>query len=230
MKRVEQRLLISLDVLLDTRLATLAKMNDGYPEMVLSKGWKERDGDFYEQWIDGFDRAQFEEFYSKRGETNDIHTKSLVSGYLSRLIADITIIRGSSVNHPMAGNIGIDINIWPYMFSGTEEQGLKDALKTYIGDGINIEIVRINPSKLSPKAIRGRWAVFSMYNFDEWFVIHSEALLETPIPSVVCIVPRLLKKPLTDDIETDPTLEVTGALVEFLGLEWITPKEVSIAI
>lgn len=230
MKRIEQRLLISLDVLLDTRLATLAKMNPDYPKIVLNTGWKEREGDFYSSWIPNFDQDLFNTYYYERGETGDIHTNSIVSGYLARLIADVKILRSASENHPMVGSIGIDINVWPYTFTMIEGAALKGVLAEYLGDGINIEMARIKPEDLTPSSIRGRWCSFSVYNFDEWFTIHVDALLATPIPSVVCIAPRLLKKPLDADVEMDPTLEVSGALVEFLGVEWITPKEVSIAI
>jgi hypothetical protein len=230
MKRTEQRLLVSLDVLLDTRLGALNKMNTKYPELVLAAGWTDREGDFYEKWIPDFDRDKFNTIYWNRGTANDVHTKSIVTGYLARLIADVKILRTASENHPMAGGVVVDINVWPYVFSDNEVATLKGAMAEYIGDGIRIEVTRIDLKGLSPKSIRGRWCSFSIYNFDEWLLMHSDALLKTPIPSVVCIAPRLLKKPLDADVEMDPTLEVSGALVEFLGVEWITPQEVSIAI
>jgi len=230
MKRQEQRLLVSLDVLLDTRLATLAKMDIEYPSVVLENGWKTRDGDFYEQWIPDFDRELFNTHYWYRGRDGDVHTNSVMSGYMSRLIADITILRDGSESHPMAGTVAVDINIWPYKLGMVEGEQLKEVIREYIGKDLEVGIINIAPEELTPKAIRGSWCSFSIYNFDEWFSIHSEALLDTPIPSVICIAPRLLKKPLDEDIEMDPTLEVSGALVEFLGVEWITPQEVSIII
>lgn len=230
MKKTEQKLLVSIDVLLDTRLAALAKMNPEYPEIVLDKGWKEREGDFYSTWIENFDQDLFNTHYWHRGRDGDIHTNALMTGYMSRLMADIKILQSASENHPMAGEISLDINIWPYSFSETEKEALKGIMKEYLGKDLQVDIVNASPESLTPKALRGNYCSFSIYNFDEWFKLHSEALLDTPIPSVVCIVPRLLKKPLDSDVKMDPTLEVSGALTEFLGVEWITPKEVSLVI
>jgi len=230
MRRDQQRLLISLDVMLDTRLAALAKMDESYPSIVLHHGWKTRDGDFFEQWIENFDRDLYNTHYWYRGRDGDVHTNALMTGYMSRLIADVTILKEASANHPMAGGVGVDVNVWPYDFGVTETAELKGLLKEFLGEDIDVGITSIAPEALTPKAIRGTWCSFTIYNFDEWLTLHSEALLDTPIPSVVCVVPRILKKPLPDDVEMDPTLEVSGALVEFLGVEWITPQEVSIII
>ena len=229
MKKVNQNLLVSLDVLLDTRLATLAKMNMQYPQIVLENGWKNRSGDFYSKWIDGFDQDLFNTHYWYRGRDGDIHTNALMTGYMSRLMADVKILRAQSENHPLAGEITLDINIWPYDFADDEKEALKSVMREYLGD-IKVGIVRASPGSLAPKTIRGKWCSFSVYNFDEWFELHREALLDTPIPSVVCVAPRLLKKPLDEDMDIDPTVAVSGALVEFLGVEWITPQEVSIVI
>lgn len=230
MKREQQKLLISLDVLLDTRLATLAKMDASYPPIVLENGWKTRDGDFYEQWIENFDRDKFNTHYWYRGDEGDIHTNSLMTGYMTRLTADVNLIRDASENHPMAGGVVVDINVWPYKFSEEEKGVLAGVIREYLGEICEVGIVDIALEELTPKAIRSNWCSFSLYRFDDWFSIHNASLLDNPMPSVVCVAPRLLHKPLTHSDEMDPTLEVSGALVEFLGVEWITPQEVSIII
>mgnify|MGYP001221761483 CR=1 FL=1 len=230
MKQEKLALLVSMDVLLDTRLAALNKVNPDYPAIVLANDWKNRSGDFFEQWIEDFDRELYNTHYWYRGRDGDVHTNSIMTGYMTRLIADITILREGATNHPMAGEVCVDINVWPYNLGSEEKEVFVGVIKEYVGSDIRVGIFSIAPEELTPKAIRGRWCSFSIYNFDEWLTIHSEALLDTPIPSVVCVAPRLLKKPLDEEVDMDPTLEVSGALIEFLGVEWITPKEVSLII
>lgn len=230
MIQATQGLLVSLDMILDTRLAVLNKMDASYPEKVLLNGWKERDGDFYEQWIPNFDRDLFNTHWWHRGRDGDIHTNSLVTGYVARLIFDVKILLAGSYNHPKAEEPFVDINTYPYEFSKEESAELKEIISGLLPSGIKVGVVRINPKTLTPKVIRSRWCSFSIYNFEEWLSMHQEALLDNPMPSVVCITPRLLLKPLEETPDTDPTLEVTGALIEFLGMEYLTPAEVSIAI
>lgn len=230
MKQTTQGLLISLDMILDTRLAVLNKMDVSYPEKVLLNGWKERDGDFYEQWIPDFDRDLFNTHWWYRGRDGDVHKNSLVTGYMARLISDVKILRAGSYNHPMVGETFVDINTYPYTLTDMEASELQDIISGFFKEGIKVGVVRINPKQLTPKVIRSKWCSFSIYNFEEWLALHKDALIETPIPSVVCITPKLYKTPPEEIPETDPTLEVTGALVEFLGMEFIPPDEVSIAI
>lgn len=221
-----QTYLIDVDMLLDTRLGTLAKMNPEYPTIVLSNGWHHRPGDFYEQWIQGFNRKEFDRLWAVRD--NETMSLSLPTAYLPELVSDLNFMYTNSINHPhVEGNV-LKVNIYPFLLTDDERDVLADIMRGYVGNGIKVEVVRIPPEDLTPERIRTEIDVMVRYDFDDWFTLHHEELLENKMPSKIYKAPLLLKKPLDTIPEIDYFTATSAALSEHISLEWLGVKMASI--
>lgn len=221
-----QRLLIGLDVLLDTRLATLNRLNPEYPKKVLGANYGRRMGDFWEDYIPNFPR----EDYNKLWENRDDETlkQSGPTAYIARMMEDSAIMVEASANHPHVDGVEIVINTYPYYLTDEKRDELKEIIHEFCSAQVSVKITRIPLEELTPKRIRGNYVQFVLYSFDEWFKLHHEELLANPMPSVVCVAPALFFNKPEQATGIDPLTEVSTGLMEFLSVEWVTSDYVSL--
>lgn len=218
-------MLVGLDVLLDFRLSALGILNHTYPEQLIGTNYKERNTDDFSVFFPDFDKEAYEKILKE--DPYSVMQKSNMTAYLARLSEDVRILTEASANHPEKRGVHIDINTSPCHFTEDEKTTFKEILREYLGDGYSIGFVNIPIERLTPALIQRRWEVITLYSFDKWLTIHQKELLDNRIARVTCITPRLLLKEPDATMETEPTHEVTAALAEYIGLEWIKPKMVS---
>lgn len=224
----KQRLLISLDVLLDTRLATLNRIDPQYPLHMQARNYSQRIGDFWETYIPNFPREQYDELWANRDE--ETLKQAGPTAYIARMIEDTAIMVEASANNPHVGGVEVVINTYPYYLTDEKHHELIDVIHEFCSTSVDVTITRIPLEELTPKRIRDNYVQFVLYSFNDWLELHHEELLEKPMPSVVCVAPALFfNKP--EDVQAtdiDPLTEVSTALMEFLSVEWVTSDFVSL--
>lgn len=224
----KQVYLIDIDMLLDTRLGTLAKMNPDYQTVVLDKGWRHRQGDFYEQWIPNFNRAEFDKLWAERD--NETLALSRPTAYISEMVSDLNFLYTNSVNHPhVEGNL-LMVNIYPYLLTDVEREEVKAIMSDFAGNGIKVEVVRIPPKDLTVDRIRNEIDVLVRYSFDDWFAIHHEDLIDNKMPAKLYKAPLLLMQPLKEIPEIDYFTATSAALSEHISVEWMSVAQASIFV
>lgn len=221
-----QSLIISLDVLLDTRLATLNRLNPKYPLQVQGLNYARRLGDFWEDMIPNFPREEYNELWANRDE--ETLKQSGPTAYIARMIEDTEIMVAASANNPHVGSVEVVVNTYPYYLTDEKHGELREIIHEFCSASVGVKITRIPLEDLTPKRIRENYVQFVLYNFDEWFKLHHEELLDKPMPSVVCVAPALFFEKPEEAAGVDPLTEVSTALMEFLSLEWITSDFVSL--
>ena len=183
---VYERILVSLDALLDTRLGVIAQK---YPHLV-SKFFHQR---YYGRIQDKFKEVpDFDTLYKNRDKEtlqNSLMTNiTLLMGYFVRTSAN-EVLKGGQPNV-----LSFQINIHPYEMDAEEKQDLIGALEFHVGDAAEISVVSIPNEFLTPEACKEQYAVLVMYDFANWLTMHSEKFKQVRMPNMVVYAPKLLQK------------------------------------
>lgn len=183
------KIMITLDSLLDTRLGVIAQK---YPEKLeqLIEGRKYFDR--IQDRFEGIDHEEFVELYKKR----DVETLK------NSMMTNMTLLMGSFIKSAaeevFAGNaptgMVFDINIHPYQLDEEERSDLVGALEFHVGDAAEFNIVSIPNEFLTPSICKSQYAVLVMYDFPDWLRMHGEAFKVTRMPNMIIYAPRLLEK------------------------------------
>lgn len=229
-------LLVELDCLLDTRLATVSHLDqEAATALLTDPAYRERDRDDFGELTQGrITHDQFIEAYAARDK--DV-LKQARPTRIIKLVHEIALeIEQQRMTTPGIDSLVIDINVYPYELSDTEREYICSAIRYYVGMEPTIQTVSITPEDLTPTAIRDNWDGVILYDFDQWFTHHANALNTVLIPRHLMFVPALFIK----RVENPEDLVVEGAenmtpftmlemsMVERLSLEMLRPKEFSI--
>lgn len=229
------RVLVSLDALLDTRLATVSRLDQQAACRLLQHP------DYYTRQIDdfaslcGIDRERFAAAYAQR----DVETlkRSLITHIPFMLHELMRHLELSEDDTPFETALGLDVNVWPYELSEAESDALTLAVMVRAGHQTIPRVVRIAPEALTPARIKSEYSGMILYDLREWLQHHVEAFAAIPCPRVTVLVPALFheripepEEYLTEGIRRDVSpFELTrlGA-IEMVGLDFIRPSLFSI--
>lgn len=222
-----QKLLVSLDAILDTRLATVASLSVELASKLAETNYRNRLSRKLSLLLPEIDDVAFENAYSCR----DVETlaASRMTGGMIYLSSIIQTLEEQAVNMPHVDGVALEINIHPYQLDEEFRKAIIDSISCYCGLFVEIKIVDYPLSTLTPTRIKSEWACLMLYDFDEWLTLHGDELKRVKIPDVSMIVPALylgaipteedLKSPLLKTVE--PFALTEAALIEFLSLHMV---------
>lgn len=220
-----EKVLVDIDVLLDTRLATIAKINEDTAVDVLNNGYRTRTIDSFP----GISAEEFKKAYAKR----DVDTLTM-SVATNAFILLQSCIRGSIENIIVGGPgqpISFEINYHPYDLSGEEVDFIRQAIEARTMEIVDINMVKIDNMFLTPTYCKENYALMIKYDYVEWIEMHQEELAKKPMPGVGLIAPALyhLQVPTDEEMEDfkrnsiDPFQTTEIALAPAIGLRLIKP-------
>lgn len=195
-----KRIITPLDIHLDTRLGTIARINPEAAEYLLSNHeyWL-RENDFWGLLTNGMvTDEQFKEAYAERGGENTKATleRSIRTGiapFILRLLTDDHINRLNQMGDA-EDKVALTINYWPYSLGGTEIEYLRDIMHELYSHTIDIEFVSIPMEELTPNVLNENFAACVMYEFPDWIKMHANALGEIRINCFNFISPKIFEK------------------------------------
>lgn len=231
---MNQDILVSLDALLDTRLATLFHLEPSQTEAMLSAGYRDRESDTWSELGFGFDHKEYLDAYRAR----DIETlKAARPTSIAPVINQITNSLGkAAIQAPMIERIHVDVNVYPYRMDDQLKEMIAGAVNEWVSVDAIVNIVDMPYSDITPMFLDRHYAAMILYEFDEWLGHHHEQLIECPIPTVTVIAPALYldKKPGKDELRMDGTDMVSAfaalemALIEYVSLTIMDVKYFSL--
>jgi hypothetical protein len=198
-KKDDDNIYLNLDTILDTRLGTLAKLDNAYAAVAL------KSGKYHKRLIDefeGVDKETFKEAYQQR----DLETlkRSVVTNlvfFLRRLIKDSLI---SSIINQKVENLCFTVNVYPYDFS---DPGLVDMLvgciRFHTYSTSSVKIVSIPDEQLTPEFCRENFQIMIMYDWINWIDKHRAFFEKNGISDVAVVVPELF----TDSVPTQEDID-----------------------
>lgn len=186
----KQGIYISLDALLDTRLATLFQHDNELMKLNLSKGYLKRPIDIFE----GIDKEVFDVKYSKR----DKHTlkDSMINKVIKMIKELVNEMLKQALTSPFHTGPKIFLNIYPYSLLKEEETILLRGLIHSTNKLADIEIIDYSDEMLTPKFLKDNLAILFMYDYNNWLDVQVENFKKLPCPEITLIAPELYFKKL----------------------------------
>lgn len=190
-------LLVELDCLQDTRIATIARIDQMAAQTALSSGYHTRESDHF-PWVD---MKLFKELYAKRDRTTLAHSAPTNMLLVVRELLKLMVKNNEIANHPTRIHpISLSINTYPYELSKEEQEAILAVYSSRFGDICPVELVTYSPASLSPAFIRQNYATMVMYDPHTWLNLHYtadpatvdlQAFMKTLLHDVTLIAPAI---------------------------------------
>lgn len=234
MSDLNLKVLVELDVIFDTRLGTLALIDETYPAKALANNYLLRKSDDFAAMVPGLELHQYQIQYAKRDLLTIANTR------LTNFILNLKLIFERAYQElpskPFVAKRTLYVNMWPYVVDGNLQSIIKDAIRLHCGDTFDIECVNYPITTLTPSFIKHSFTHVAMYDYDAWDTLHRAELIKNPMPSVSFTIPKLFKV----GTKTDATLHIEGfgpmpahsvvvlSMKEYITLEYEEPFAFSI--
>lgn len=202
-------ILVDLDSILDTRLATLQRLGTDAVQNALNN-------DYFTRIADEFENIDFKAEYAKRDH------KTLYQALVTPIISVINEFTQQTltalVGSPFRRQPKLLLNIYPYQLDDQQTQAIVQGLAKVTLNTIDIEVVNLNPEEITPIYVKHNLAVMILYDYCQWLDIHSQNknFLETQCPQVRLVVPLLLRS--KNVIDTIPLAEAVDAVERYASL------------
>lgn len=194
--KIRRNLLIGIDEVLDTRLATLGKYNEELAQEALVSGqWHAR---LKDEWK-GVSRQDFQALYDKRDE-HTLHSSIMTN--LVRFIREYLLgYNYEAIDEPMRETPILTFNFYPYVLSKEERLEFLSVLHYAVGDEIpmQLEEVFLSPKDLTPTYCSRHFTTMVMYEGLKWMEVQGDAFEETTLADVELIVPALYHSDINPD-------------------------------
>lgn len=223
----DQTIYLELDCLLDTRVGLVALHAPAAAAKLMQEAYWDRESDDFEELTGGaVTHKQFKEWWVNRDKeclkasrpTNLIHI-------LEQLSESLVI---SQVNVPFVSKLRYLVNYWPYDLDQQEIEAMKQACEILTGNVIEVNMVSISPSALTPKRVKRDMSLLIMYDYYTWMENQKDTFLVTPIPEVNMIAPAISHgRVLTTE---DRTVEDFGEVSPFAIGEMVMATYISIQL
>lgn len=224
---IHHRIHVMLDVLLDTRIATVAGLNgEAAAKMLGNPKYLERLTDDMTEITDGVINN---EVYRAAYAGRDLSTLALSrpTGAFKALDDLKRSLAANIPNTPFADGFSFEINVWPYQMDEDEMRDVETAVAYWLGARTSIRVVNMPLRDLSPYRLAGGYSAVFLYSLDEWAKLHGKAVMASPIRDVTLFCPRLYKDraltkeeciiaPNSDAL--DPFAETVNMWRDFVGI------------
>ena len=191
-------ILVSLDCLLDTRLATVSKINlDIANKLLDGDDYHTRDQDVFV----GIDKEYFKEVYKNR----DIETlkKSSLTNIVPLLRHLVSKLKEQSIVRPFHDGGNIVVNMYPYKLTIDEQDEICAAIAVWMQGLAPVSLVNLSPTDLNPIYCKNNYALMIMYDYEEWLEVNAKLFLKTQIPEITMFVPAIyfVNKPTKEELD-----------------------------
>jgi len=229
-----KRLYVELDCILDTRLATISKIDQSVAKDLFNGSYKERNRDDFAFLTNGrVSNEEFIEAYKKRNV--DTLQRARPTNILKLLFNIAKEIESQRIDMPDVERLIVEVNVFPYKLTDEEKDYLISTIMTFLTIGTEVKIIEYPMIRIDPLKIKDTWDAVIIYDFNGWFTLHGEKLSNVQLPRVLMFAPALyIKDPkeLEEDIKDNngisPFTAMELGLVERISLELLKPKEFSI--
>lgn len=228
---IDQTILVDLDAILDTRLATMSKIDvEAAIKAVADDRYRNRLRDDWDIITEGrVSKERFKEEYARR----DVETlKRAMMTPMVKLVAGMTkAIQWRAAAQVDVRSITLLINTWPYVDLNKEQLEMYVAcMSMYCAASTQIRTVCLSLEDLTPKRLDKTTDIWVTYAYDEWLTLHLKGLAENPIWETTLLTAQIMHNPVAlkeEDLSNKETGEVydpfvmhQAAMAEFIGIEF----------
>ncbi len=227
MAELHQNLYLDLDTLIDTRFGLLyQRFPKAFRKLDVHEFCTRNHNRLWE--FANCDEKTWDKQWSLRDMATIESSKptNLLIGLKEIIVARYSQGKTSPVHEPMT----ITVNTYPYRFSKEALDEIKQAVREWTFDDIDIHTVYLAPAMLTPDTIKTNYQSLFIHDWVSWMVEHRDALKECKIPTVIFHVPTyihdnspaLMEAVLQGDV--DPFAQMARYLSEFMAVELVKPE------
>lgn len=210
-----QRIYVELDCLLDTRLATLAKID---PQHAIKAVGDRR---YYDRMIDDFTDicgvgvGEFKKAYAERDVmTLQASLMTQVPLILNDLVKKLEL---ESVETPFSKGVEVEVNYWPYSLSEEEIDGLQLSIMYYSGIQTIVRLISVPSTQLTLRYLKSRYTGAIIYNLSEFLEQRGVELTQVLMPDFPIIAPGLWK----DKVPTPEEIVEEGMSLDIVPFRFV---------
>lgn len=193
-------LYLDLDVLYDTRLATLELINKDLAKYSLANGYLQREEDVFKF----VDKETFRKVYDGRDiavleKAAMTRVPEIIKNFMQDSIKKVT-------TSPFSSAINVFLNVYPYRIDKETARNMLEPLSNLTGGFANVHVLRFSPEQLTLQFCKDNLALMLMYDYEDWLEIHTknDAFRKCMIPDITLFVPELYfnKKPSEEELRS----------------------------
>lgn len=214
---------VSLDVLLDTRLGTLAKINNELAYEVLQNKYHQRMIDIFPD----ISAEAFKELYAKRDvETLKLSFPTGIVHVLNDLLKNVTL-KGTEDLYSIGPKVVV--NIFPYQLNNDEKEAIKYAIDDWLTVKCPIDIIDRDLKVLHPSYFKKDFVAMFFYEYNEWLNLHAKAFKEEKnrLPEISLFAPRIYFNAIPSKEDEQ---EIEKVMPVFKAHEWFAGQLVGLQL
>lgn len=225
-----KKILVELDCLLDTRIATVALIESAAASAMIDNNYQNREIDDYYQLTNGLvTTEQFKQRYYDR----DVDTlKGSLPTNMVKYLRSISInLSKQKIADPEVEGLTVYVNVNPYQLTEEEKQQLSLVVGHYLYPETVVKIIDLKMSSLTPSKIKHDWDAVILYDFNHWFSENVTTLDTVAIPRNIMYAPALYldhvpsKEELTNEegVVVNAFHLMEASVASKLALEFLNP-------
>lgn len=176
------KMLVSLDSILDVKLAILSDLNIQAMPEILNTYYNREHDEFSLYAVDLIDQAAYVNAYNARS------TKELYRSNQTGIVHAMRMLLTNVTKGPWYG-MDITINCYPYNLNDDDRQGIIASIVEQVG--CNVSIMSISDKMLTPKIV-GEYDCYIAYDLLAWLETVGDTITESKIKTT-CYYPMLRK-------------------------------------
>ncbi len=229
----DQIIMVDLDALFDTRIATIAGLN---PEtgikLIANDRYRKRTN---ANWTDITNGAITTEAFNEayRNRDKETLTRATITK-MPEIIGEFTkSLQWRGIVKIDVDKVSIKVNTWPYKFTSDEKRVLRDCMAQYTSATATIEFVHVSLQDMIPSRLDELADIWITYEYNDWIAMHQDNLLRYRIPMMTILVPQVMynEELINEEDYTDKELGGTYdpfkvhqvTMSEFIGVEFYPP-------
>lgn len=210
---VKRDILLDLDAALDTRMGTVARLNQTAAYKALTNGYHLRKIDRF----DGVDNALYNERYANRD------TETLKHSVITNIFRSVReIIVGAAMADSQRNRdirCTVVVNTWPYSLSTEESDAIRDMVKLQLYAQVEVEVVNLSPDELTPSYCSEHYGVMIKYDYYYWLEVQTQMGNIAPGKQLMHSVKLLVPNVYFVEVPTDEQIRESRELVGLAPLE-----------
>lgn len=188
-----RRLYISLDEILDTRLAIIVKHNHGLVRNWLAEAetspYHQRESDAVLWAALGWREQTWHDKYALRNKET---LKDALVTHAFKLIYECWHEYSQTTQeHQGEIELQVDVNLAPYQLETEEKDFLHEIITSYLPMVSAVNFIWCNEGVITPSFFKQNYQYVILYDFYQWTQVYGKRLRETLMPLTQFIVPKL---------------------------------------
>lgn len=187
--RKTRKILLSLDALYDYRQGLMTLLSPDFAVAVTKEpAYYTRMEDVFSNGDDVLDKELAKQLLVK-------YPKEILKNSLRTKILDFVFELGISFvkqafNAPFYDSVELVVNTYPLKLSADEKLQLIQGLIDHLGKAMSISVQSISPLELTPSIVSNEYLALILYEYVDWFNIHSKEIEKKPLREQGFYLPR----------------------------------------